>query len=240
MLSATKKLRAVIARSRIGNAFAFTFLPSRIVMNEKTVIFPFDGYAPFAALQSRTHEVWAVFFSSTLKDDLQYTPSDCFETFPFPDRWETNQSLEAAGREYYEFRAALMVRNDEGLTKTYNRFHDPDELSEDIKELRELHATMDVAVFRAYGWEDIVPRCECKFLLDYEDEDIDEEDGKASKRKKPYRCRWPDEHRDEVLARLLKLNAERAEEERALGLISGRSKNPAKRATRATEQPTLI
>jgi hypothetical protein len=50
---------------------------------------------------------------------------DCFETFPFPESWETDPALEAAGRAYYDFRAALMVRNDEGLTKTYNRFHDP-------------------------------------------------------------------------------------------------------------------
>ena len=52
-----------------------------------------------------------------MKDDLRYTPSDCFETFPFPEKWETDAALEAAGREYYEFRAALMVRNNEGLTK---------------------------------------------------------------------------------------------------------------------------
>ena len=25
-----------------------------------------------------------------MKDDLRYTPSDCFETFPFPESWETN------------------------------------------------------------------------------------------------------------------------------------------------------
>ncbi len=63
-----------------------------------------------------------VFFSSTLKDDLQYTPSDCFETFPFSEGWETDAALEAAGRKYYEFRAELMVRHNEGLTKTYRRF----------------------------------------------------------------------------------------------------------------------
>ena len=32
-----------------------------------------------------------------------------------------------------------MIRNDEGLTKTYNRFHDPDERRPDIVELRRLH-----------------------------------------------------------------------------------------------------
>ena len=45
-----------------------------------------------------------------------------------------------------DFRAALMVRNDEGLTKTYNRFHDPDETHPDILQLRDLHADMDRAV----------------------------------------------------------------------------------------------
>ena len=39
---------------------------------------------------------------------------------------------------YYEFRAELMVDHNEGLTKTYNRFHDPDETSNQIGELRAL------------------------------------------------------------------------------------------------------
>jgi hypothetical protein len=150
--------------------------------------------------------------SSTLKDDLQYTPTQCFGTFPFPRDFETNAALEQAGREYYDLRAALMVKNNEGLTKTYNRFNNPDETSPDILRLRELHAAMDRVVLDAYGWTDIQPTCE--FLLDYE-EDEDEEG--TSRRRKPWRYRWPDDIRDEVLARLLALNAQRAEEERLVG-----------------------
>ena len=45
-------------------------------------------------------------------------------------------------------------------------------------------------------------------MPDYE---IDEEEW--GDKKKPYRYRWPDEVRDEVLARLLELNAERAKAE---------------------------
>jgi hypothetical protein len=209
---ASQSLRRSIVRSRIGNAFAFTFLPSGLVMNEKTVVFPFESYPPFAVLQSRVHEIWAVFLSSTLKDDLQYTPTQCFGTFPFPRDFETNAALEQAGREYYDLRAALMVKNNEGLTKTYNRFNNPDETSPDILRLRELHAAMDRVVLDAYGWTDIQPTCE--FLLDYE-EDEDEEG--TSRRRKPWRYRWPDDIRDEVLARLLALNAQRAEEERLVG-----------------------
>ena len=103
-----------------------------------------------------------------------------------------------------------MVKHDEGLTKTYNRFHDRDETDPDIQRLRELHAAMDRAVLDAYGWTDIPT--DCKFLLDYE---IDEE---TLGKKKPYRYRWPEEVHDEVLARLLDLNQRRYAEEVAAGL----------------------
>ena len=105
--------------------------------------------------------------------------------------------LEGAGKEYYQYRADLMIRNDEGLTQTYNRFHDPHERSPDILKLRELHAAMDRAVLDAYGWTDLNPTCE--FLLDYE-EDEDEDENGGHRRKKPWRCRRPDDFRDEVLA----------------------------------------
>jgi hypothetical protein len=128
-----------------------------------------------------------------------------------------------------------MVRNDQGLTKTYNRFHDPDERHPDILQLRDLHAAMDRAVLDAYGWSDIPTAC--KFILDYEDEEDDEDAGGKGKRrgkakKKPWRYRWPDEVRDEVLALLLELNAERAKEEERSGAKPGQ-KAAGKRAARA-------
>ena len=48
--------------------------------------------------------------------------------------------------------------HDEGMTKTYNRFHDIYEIDPRIVELRELHAAMDRAVLDAYGWADIADR----------------------------------------------------------------------------------
>ena len=189
---------------------AFTFLSAKMVFANTLDVFPMDSQAAFCALQSSPHEIWTRFCGSSLGDGLRYTPSDCFETFPFPENWETHAGLEAAGKDYYEFRAALMVRNDEGLTKTYNRFNNPDERDIEITKLRELHAAMDRAVLDAYGWCDIPT--DSDFLLDYE---INEEEW--GKKKKPWRYRWPDEIRDEVLARLLALNAERAREERSAG-----------------------
>ena len=125
-----------------------------------------------------------------------------------------------------------MIRNDEGLTKTYNRFHDPNERQPDILTLREQHAAMDAAVLRAYAksselgvrsWELTIPPCQ--FLLDYEaDEDEEETVGKRQK-KKPWRFRWPDEFRDKVLALLLELNKERAALE---GASPAKGKKPKK------------
>jgi hypothetical protein len=134
------------------------------------------------------------------------------------------------------FRAALMIKNDEGLTKTYNRFHDPDERDPDIVKLRELHATMDRAVLDAYGWSDFPAACE--FLMDYE---IDEE--QWGDKKKPRHYRWPDDIRDEVLARLLELNAKRAKEEELSGAAAAKKagkKTPAKKTRQQSQTEDLF
>jgi hypothetical protein len=211
LASAIRGLERALVISRVGQQAAFTFLPAGTVYSEQLVVFALPTCAAFCVLQSRVHEVWARFFSSSMKDDLRYTPSDCFETFPFPPPLPDGRG--SPGEAYYEFRAALMVRNNEGLTKTYNRFHDPNERSPDILRLRELHAAMDRAVLDAYGWTDLKPSC--AFLLDYEEEEDEEEGGRQ--RKKPWRYRWPDDFRDEVLARLLELNKQRAEAEELTG-----------------------
>ena len=185
---------------------ALARMPAKMVFSHTLIVFPLGSYSAFCVLQSYCHEIWARFFGSSMKDDLRYTPSDCFETFPFPHTWRNSAALDAVGENYYDFRAGLMVANNEGLTKTYNRFHDPFENDLDIAQLRDRHTAMDRAVLDAYGWEDIPTNCD--FFLDYP---IDE--AEWGNKKKPYRYRWPDDVRDEVLARLLELNAQRAAEE---------------------------
>jgi len=220
----------VLALARVTQQIALAFLPSNWVYSEDLVIFPLASYSAFCVIQSRCHELWAKFLSSTLQEGLRYTPSDCFETFPFPGGSDANQAIERNGKQYYDFRADLMVRNNEGLTATYNRFHNPDERAPDIFKLRELHNAMDRAVLDAYGWTDLRPTCE--FILDYEEEEDD--DGKPRRKKKPWRYRWPDEFRDEVLARLLALNQQRAAEEKAMDVAAN---GPKKKGSRAGRKP---
>ncbi len=203
----------VLGISEVTAHFTFAFIPTSFIPAHTIKLFGFDSYSAFSVLQSRVHEIWARFCGSSMKDDLRYTPSDCFETFPFPKDFESLETLKQTGQEYYEYRSALMVRNNKGLTATYNRFHDPEERDPAIGRLQQLHAEMDRAVLGAYGWIDIQPKCE--LLLDYEVEE-NEDDG-ARRGKKPWRYRWPDEVRDEVLARLLELNRQRASEEAVSG-----------------------
>jgi hypothetical protein len=207
---ATRNLDRVLLCSQTSKRRAFAFVHGSWIFDQKAVGFACSEYAFFAVMQCRSHEIWSDFFGSTMKDDPVYTPPKCFDTFPFPDGWQSGSALNKIGTAYYEFRADLMLRDDEGLTAIYNRFHDPDDRDPEILKLRELHAAMDRAVLEAYGWTDIPTACE--FLLDYE---IDEEEWGDKKR--PWRHRWPDEVRDEVLARLLELNAERAKEEARSG-----------------------
>jgi len=202
--------------SRVSKYLGFLFIPADTLPSTRLAVILREGYADIATLQARPHEIWALFFGSSLEDRPIYTPSECFETFPFPHADGKLGGLTQAGQAYYEARAEVMERNNEGLTKTYNRFHDPDEASPEILYLRSLHDAMDRAVLHAYSWTDLHPTCE--FLLDYEHEDDEEDDsGRTRQRKKPWRYRWPDELRDEVLARLLALNGQQGDHERLSG-----------------------
>lgn len=225
LVSAIAGLERVLVISRVTEHTGFAFMPNGVVFADRLIVFPFQTYAAFCALQSRPHEIWARFFSATLEDRLMYAPSDCFETFPFPPGWDVDPALETTGQTYYEFRAGVMVRHSHGLTNTYNRFHGPGERDPDILKLRELHAAMDLAALDAYGWTDLRPTWE--FLLDYDDKGDTGEEG-PRRRRKPWRYRWPDDLRDEVLARMLELNRKLAEQERAPGNRAAAEKKPAK------------
>jgi hypothetical protein len=228
---AIQNVDRVLAISQTTTYICFAFLPSRMVFSQKIIVLPaLGGYAEFSLVQSRIHEAWALLWGSTQGDTPVYSPPDCFETFPFPQDWITHTALEVAGTAYYEFRAALMVRNGEGLTKTYNRFHDPDDQDTEIQRLRKLHAAVDRAVLDAYGWTDIPTDYE--FLLD-SDSEIDEVG--SGDRRKPYSYRWPDQIRDEVIARLLELNRIRAEEEAQSASAAPASKKAGKRGRKSTK-----
>jgi hypothetical protein len=145
--------------------------------------------------------------------DNRYNVTDCFETFPFPSD-EALASLKGIGESYHETRRQIMLTRQEGLTATYNRFHNPDDHSRDIQDLRDLHRQMDEAVAVAYGWGD----------LPLEHSFHDTAQG--------VRYTISEVARREVLKRLLALNFERYEEEQRSG-VGGKKGKRAKKAASA-------
>jgi hypothetical protein len=181
-------------------------LPSNTILSHKTIVFPSESFGEFSQLQSRPHEVWSRMFGTTFGsvDALTYNPTQVCETFPRP----SEHHIAEVGERYHDHRAAVMIARNEGLTKTYNRFHDATEHAPDIERLRELHHAMDVAVLRAYGWHDLADTAAPVFL-----DETNEDDHRYQGR-----LFWPAPFREAVLAHLLALNAERAAQECAAGL----------------------
>ena len=116
-------------------------------------VFAYDDNFHLGVLTSSFHWLWTIKYASTLESRIRYTPTDVFETFPQP---EYTDAIRDAASGLDQHRRNLMISRGEGLTKTYNRFHDPDALGDDIGELRTLHASLDRAVADAYGWGDLV------------------------------------------------------------------------------------
>jgi hypothetical protein len=127
--------------------------------------------------------------------------------------------LALVGSQYHEARKNFMLTRKEGLTKTYNCFHDPEENAAEIKKLRELHIEMDNAVAAAYGWEDL---------------DLGHDHHPT---KQGVRFTISEAARREVLGRLLKLNHERHAEEVNQGLHEkGRGKKGQGRGRKRVQQ----
>lgn len=153
----------------------FSAAPTNYVFLNTLYVFTTDRWDLYAIVQSTLNEFWARKYSGALKQDLRYSPSKCFETFPFPkDLWQTaNTSLANIGERYHEHRRALMQKLWLGLTDIYNLFHTreltPERVAKVSKksmeeaqagytgllELRRLHVKLDTAIRDAYGWHDL-------------------------------------------------------------------------------------
>jgi hypothetical protein len=203
----------VIVCPQTAKHMAFLFINPKTIFSHYTIVINFDHFAGFSCVQSQVHSIWMSVFSSTLEDRQRYIPSDCFETFPFPPDLESNTNLNQIGKQYYEFREKLMVEYNIGFTKLYNRFHDHNDLSENIVEFRRLQQQLDSGLLEAYGWSDIAEECESSFFPVNEEEENDDETSSDKIKKSDWRYRWSDDVRERVLARLLDLNAKLAAED---------------------------
>jgi hypothetical protein len=196
----------VLAVAQTAPHRAFAFIGREYTIANTLVVILLDTWTAFACLQSRVHGTWVDYVASSFKEDVRYTPSDCFETFPFPqsDPRILIPTLESAGQALYDARANYMVDADQGLTKTYNALKDPACTEARILDLRRLHEAMDRAVLDAYAWSDIAVPPYCP---------VSDGDTAAVHA-----------FEDEIIDRLYVLNAERARDEERLGLANKKNR----------------
>lgn len=225
----------VLILTRVSKTLAFTFVDSSMVFSDATVVFSLGRGWDFALLQSNIHAVFAWQHASRLKSDLRYSPTDALEPFAFPEGFSDvgNDLLDVLGNRLHQARIDVMQADRIGLTKLYNRFHTDTERDPRIEGLRALQREMDIAVARAYGWDDL--NLEHGF---HEVPYLPESDR--------VRFTISETARVEVLRRLSELNRQRYEEEVAQGLhgnatprASTRSPRTSRTTNAATAQPSL-
>jgi len=215
LYAAIEGLDRVLIAVRVSSHHCISLVPSKLVYSDRLAVFAFESSAEFALLTSTLHDGWAHRPGATTHETRNtYFPEQSFETFPFP---VSVSALEFVGEQYNSNRAATMVCRREGLTTTYNRFHSPHEVSEDISNLRKLHVEMDYAVAKAYGWTDL---------------DLGH---RFHETKQGTRFTISEAARREVLDRLLALNHERYAQEQAI-LLS--APNPKSKSRKRVPQQT--
>ena len=125
-----------------------------------------DDYT-FGVLHSRFHELWARGMGTQLREvesGFRYTPTTCFETFPFPRPTEEHrEAIGTAAAVLNERRenwlnptsVSMAELRRRTLTNLYNKRE---------TWLSDAHARLDAAVAGAYGWPADLPDVEILVL----------------------------------------------------------------------------
>ena len=99
MVAALSKVPRFIATVRHSKYRLFVWLESPTCPDSALIAFARSEDYFFGVLHSRAHEVWALKLGTQLETRPRYTPSTCFETFPFPQPTpEQREAIAAAAR----------------------------------------------------------------------------------------------------------------------------------------------
>jgi hypothetical protein len=154
---ALKSLKFALAGGRVTKHVTFSRIPTGPLFSDRLIIVASDRFDLLSVLQSTLHSSWVEQLQTSMGETIGYSVSKCYTTFPWPSVLlaGSSASLVSIGSRYDELRSSIMQSRQEGLTKTYNRFHERGEQSADIARLRALHVEMDQAVAAAYGWSNL-------------------------------------------------------------------------------------
>jgi hypothetical protein len=152
----------------------FIFCDAKTVADSTTVLFAFDDAFHLGILSSRIHVKFSLAAGGRLGvgNDPRYNKSDCFDPFPFPlcgEREKTRirelaEALDAHRKQVQAKHGVTLtglynvlekIRAGETLTEKEKFVHDRGLVST----LKSLHDDLDVEVFCAYGWNDLAHAC---------------------------------------------------------------------------------
>jgi type II restriction/modification system DNA methylase subunit YeeA len=140
-----------IATPRVSKHRIFAWIDVGVLPDCQLIVFARSDDYFFGILHSRPHEVWSLAQGTQLREKesgFRYTPTTCFETFPFPrPTAPQEQDIADAARVLDDARRNwLGDRSDKKrtLTALYN---------EKPTWLLDGHRRLDTAVFQAYGWD---------------------------------------------------------------------------------------
>ena len=153
--NALNGLDRYLATGRVSKHRIFAWLDGSIMPDNALVVFARNDDYSFGVLHSRIHELWARAMGTQLREaesGFRYTPTTCFETFPFPEPSDQQrEAIAAAAQELNQLReswlnppntAALNLKQ-RTLTNLYNARPTWLQLA---------HEKLDAAVADAYSW----------------------------------------------------------------------------------------
>lgn len=148
MREALAPLSRYIAGNAQGKRFLFTWQPPEVCPSNLTNVFAFQDDYAMGVLTSGAHQVWAHSEASSLELRPRYTPTSCFETFPWPQpEAALRDRIGALAADLLAQRQTITVREGIGLTAFYNALDEGAHRS-----IAELHRRLDDAVLQAYGF----------------------------------------------------------------------------------------
>jgi hypothetical protein len=219
MRAAHESLSRFIATGQVAKHRLVQFLDASILPDDKLIAIALEDASALGVLSSRLHVAWALAAGGRLGvgNDAVYSKTTCFDPFPFPilddtERARIGELAEAIDAHRKRQQAAFPGLTLTGMYNVLEALRRGDSLSAKerliheqglVSVLRELHDALDRAVFEAYGWADLAERLVGR-------------PGATTP--------WPEkpaeqaEAEEELLSRLVALNAERAAEE-ARGLV---------------------
>jgi len=152
MRQALESIDRYIVTPRVSKHRLFAWIAGKVLADSATIALARDDDYTFGVLHSRFHELWALAMGTQLETRPRYTPTTCFETFPFPrPTEEQREAIGAAAAELNRLREGWL--NPDGISATELRRRTLTNLyNQRPTWLDNIHARLDAAVADAYGW----------------------------------------------------------------------------------------